>query len=162
MTKERPPLSAELALTTIADHIGWPAAAAIVGKKEITLRKWSDPDLPCGISYGAAWRLDAAYMAAGGGWAPFRDTYHLLLEGAAAVALADAQRLAQCTADAAKEAGEATASLVLAAHPQATPATRCFARRQTQEAIAAFTVALPHLCGPEVPPPAPTGAVAGG
>lgn len=163
MTKLRPPVSAELALTRVCGHIGWERAAAVLDKKVITLRKWSDPDAPAEISFKDALKLDAAHIAAGGGCAPFRETYELLLKQAAAEASADAERLAQRTATAAKEAGEATASLVMAARPGASIADRLIARRETEEAIAALASTLPDLGaivpgGPEVPPPAASAA----
>ena len=60
MTKPRPPLTFERALTRIAELIGWDGCASVLGKSESYVRKLSDPDIERSISIQYARRLDAA------------------------------------------------------------------------------------------------------
>lgn len=145
MTKRRNPLTFELALTRVASEIGWGAAAKIVGQAERTVRKWSDPDVSAKVSMDSALALDCAYRAAGGDGAPFLQCYAVRLEAEAAIACADSRVLADKTATAAKEVGEAVAALIRASQPGAASADRVIAQRETEEAINALTNTLPNL-----------------
>ena len=153
MTKLRPPVSVEDALDRVVGRIGLAQAAQVVEKQQGTLRKWSDPDKPNEITLSAAFKLDAAYLASGGGCAPFLTIYEALLEGATERVCADAERVAKLAAEAAKETGQAMAAQFLASRPGASRADRLIAARETQDAIVALSATLPSLCGPEVPPP---------
>lgn len=153
MTKLRPPVSPEQALTQIAALLTFKRAGEIVGQEERTVRNWSDPDTPAEISYRNALKLDAAFLAAGGGFAPFRETYLQLLEDATAEACADVRRLAEHAATIAKEAGDAVAATIRAAQPGASAADRLIAARELQELDCALAKTLSDVRGPEVPPP---------
>jgi hypothetical protein len=145
MTKVRPPLTIPNAITRVAGLIGWDAAAGAVDMIERTVRNWSDPDTPAEIPVWAAIRLDAAYIAAGGDGAPILQCYENLLDIAQAHACADSDALAEQTAVAAKESGDAVAALVRASRRGASRTDRAIAARETEEAIAALKNTLPNL-----------------
>lgn len=145
MTKVRSPLTFERALTRIAGQIGWGEVAAICRRNERTVRKWSEEDVRVGIKMESALHLDVAYRQSGGDGAPMLQAYALRLESETAAALADSAKLAETTAEAAKECGEAIANLVLATRPGATRATRLIAMREVEEAVDALSSTLPML-----------------
>lgn len=133
MTKRREPLTFHHALTSIAALIGWDRCAAICGVTERTVRYWSDPDCETEIRLLDAERLDRAYLAAGGGYAPFHRLYTLRIELAERV---EQQRcLTAMAGDTAKEAGEAVAAMIEAAGNLDCHATRRRAKAEAQEAI---------------------------
>lgn len=143
MTKRREPLTYEHALTEVAARIGWDNAAALCGVSERTVRYWSDPDCQKEIRLIDADRLDRAFLADGGSYAPFHRMMALRLD-LASTPQAGAN-LALATATAAKETGEAIAAMVnVTAHPEDARA-RSEARRETQEAIVALTEELAAL-----------------
>ena len=146
MTKLRPPVSFYDAVTRIAGRIGWDGCASVTGKAERTVRNWSDPDTGAVPSIEDAFRLDAAYRAAGGGEAPIMSVYALKLDREAAQA-ADAEELAAATAVFAKEGGEAMAAMVLASRPGASERDRQIALKEGEEAIGALTNAMHKLGG---------------
>lgn len=146
MTKVRPPVSFYDAITRIAGRIGWDGCASAAGKAERTVRNWSDPDTGAVPSIEDAFRLDAAYRAAGGGDAPIMSVYALRLDREIAQ-LADAEDLAAATAAVAKEGGEAMAALVMASQPGAGERERLVAIKETEEAIGALTETLHKLGG---------------
>lgn len=166
MTKTRPPLSFELALTRVAGLIGWTAVAEILVVEERTARNWSDPDTrptagqSIGLDQGVA--LDVAYRAAGGDGAPMQQCFALQVETGLADACPGSVGLSRSIARAAREFGEAFHALVFAAAPGASDGSHELARRETEEAIDALTCTLPNLRGsrrgPEVPPPEPNGS----
>jgi hypothetical protein len=143
MTKLRPALSFENALTKVAGLIGWPAAAAIIGKSTRLVRRWSDPDATAKISLDRALRLDVAFRLAGGDGAPFLECYALRVEadtyGAPTKALLDAAAIAV------KESGEAFAATITAALPGATQADVAIAERELEQSIGAQTNTLAAL-----------------
>lgn len=141
MTKRREPLTFNRALTVIAAQIGWDRCAMITGRTERSVRGWSDPDTETEISILDANRLDKAFLAAGGDHAPFGQVYNALLDIAAADHAAD---LVQAAACAAKESGEAVSAMIEAAQSR-NPATRRRARREGEQALAAFTRSLAAL-----------------
>jgi hypothetical protein len=132
VTKRREPLTFESALARVSGLIGWAEAAAIVGQSERTIRNWSDPDTSAGIPIGKAERLDVAFQVAGGDGAPFLQTYQARLRIDAAEAQASRLELARAAADAARESGEAMASLFQATARGASPADLIIAEREVQ------------------------------
>lgn len=145
MTKERPALSFELALTKIAGLITWKRVAEITGQAERTVRNWSDPDTSATMTIDAALRLDAEFRAAGGAGAPLFQVYGLRLEAETGEACADSHRLAQLTARAAIEGGEAIAALIAAAQPGASRQILARAELEAEEGINALTETLAHV-----------------
>lgn len=144
MTKVRPPVTFQHAVTRIAGRLGWDVAAAAVSKAERTVRNWSDPDTGALPTVDDAMRLDAAFLAAGGGDAPLHAVYAQMLDRGAQGA-ADPEAITASAAQAAKEAGEAVSALVLAARPGASQRDRAVAEHETSQAIEAFTGVLTKL-----------------
>ena len=145
MTKFRAPLSFEDGITRIAGLLGWAAAAQVIGQKERCLRNYSDPDTSPAISLADALKLDLAYRLAGGEGAPMFDSYALQIDVAIRQIDVSADELARRTAVAAKEGGEAIASLIAANRPGATAAERAIAAREVREGLDAFRDTLPML-----------------
>lgn len=147
MTKFRAPLSFEQALDRIAGLLGWAEAAALIGKKERTLRDYGDPDIATGITLQDAYTLDRAYRAAGGDGLPILQCYLFRLETEAAVPGHDPEALTRLTQHAAIETGEALAALIATTRPGASPADIALARRETEQAMSALSHTLPMLDG---------------
>ena len=145
MTKRRPPLSFELALTKVAGLIGWPAVAAIVGHGERAVRNWSDPDAAAGIRMDAAERLDIAYQEAGGSGAPFLECYATRLKSAMTDAFGSAEAIAVAAARAAKECGEGVAASIAASQPGADRRVFEDAQREIEEGIESLTATLANI-----------------
>ena len=145
MTKLRAPLSFEDGITRIAGLLGWGPAAQVIGQRERCLRNYSDPDTSPTISLADALKLDLAYRLAGGEGAPMFDSYALQIDVATRQIDASADELARRTAVAAKEGGEAIASLIAANRPGATAAERAIAAREVREGLDAFRDTLPML-----------------
>lgn len=145
MTKLRPPLTFENALTKVAAVLGWPKTAEIVGQAERTVRNWSEPDTTARISLDAAKRLDVAYQAAGGDGAPFLQCYATQVSAELLAVHADRHDLVAGAARASKESGEAIAATLAAAHPAATAADIAIAEREIEEAIEAKTSILARV-----------------
>lgn len=147
MTKTRAPLTFDNALVKIAALIGWEAMAAVVEKRERTVRNWSDPDTGEQCPIGDAHKLDLAYQAAGGEGAPMFETYALLLEVARAERFADQAELARRLQTAMKETAEAHSAILSATIPGADLSPQAVAqrRREVEEGIASLTATLPLL-----------------
>ncbi len=145
MTKQRPPLTFENALTTVASLLGWPEVARICGQSERCVRNWSDQDTSAGIKLDAALELDRAYEEAGGDGAPFLLCYSIRLEADLLAARPGRKALSEATALAAKEGGEAIAAAIAAARPGASMTDVALAERELEESISAQTNALAAL-----------------
>ncbi len=145
MTKQRDPLTFEKALTRVADRLGWVECARIIGRPERTIRNWSDPDTSAAISLDGALALDVAFQTAGGDGAPFRQTYEARLRIDAAAAQSSREKIVQSAAHAAKESGEAFASLFSATRPGASPVELAIAEREVEEARNALDDTLVNL-----------------
>jgi hypothetical protein len=154
MTKLRPPLSFDQAVTRIAGLLGWEACGALVGRSARAVRAWSDPDADAAPSIEQALILDVAYRAAGGEGAPIFEVYAAKLDLDAQAATAS-RALPDLAATAAKENGEALAALTLASQPGAPLAVRAVAKREVEEGIKALGQALLAL---NVPTEASAGA----
>jgi len=169
MTKLRPPLSFELALTDVAERIGWDQAAELVGKAPSTLRTWGDPG--CGPAAGAALTLEhalalsVAYRLAGGEGSPLLHTFASQLEVELLAEQAEAC-LARAAGLHARETGEAVSWAVAASLPRAGHSVLDRAERACERSVnaglkmlAAIRARLRRpmkfrkLRGPEVPPP---------
>lgn len=154
MTKPRPPVSFELALTKVAGELGWERTAELLGVAESTARSWSDPlrtpTAGDAISLEGALALDLAYIAACGRTSPFLRTFRLRQQ--ASPVCVDADRIARGTARLAKESGEALSQLVLASQPGASDAARLLAKRESEHVLEAISDVIADLGGPEVPP----------
>lgn len=122
MTKRREPLTFHRALTVIAARIGWDKCAMVVGRSERLVRMWSDPDADSEISILDAFRLDRAFIAAGGDHGPFHQVFTVQLELAARESAST--DLAFAAGKAARESGEAVSALIEAA-ASGDPARAC-------------------------------------
>lgn len=142
MTKRREPLTFHRALTVIAARIGWDKCAMVVGRSERLVRMWSDPDADSEISILDAFRLDRAFIAAGGDHGPFHQVFTVQLELAARESAST--DLAFAAGKAARESGEAVSALIEAAASN-DPAKRRAARREAEEAIEALTDGIAAL-----------------
>lgn len=138
MTKARNPTTFEDAILRIVDRIGWAAAADAVGKGERVIRNWSDPDMDRQPDIDDALKLDAAYLAAGGGNPPPLASVYLARLERIASKVADSAEIAIATAVAAKETGEAIAASVAVVQSGACSATRVVADKELGEAIDAL------------------------
>lgn len=145
MTKPRAALAFGQAITRIAGLIGWEEAARIVGRKERTVRHWSETDRKGSPTLEQAMQLDVAYIAAGGEGAPILDSYALQIEVMSANALACLQELADDIAEASREAGEAIAFSIAVAKAGAQPPAIHRAIAETEEATGQFTRLLARL-----------------
>jgi hypothetical protein len=112
VTKPRPPLTFAQAVTRIAGLIGWTDAATIVGRKERTVRLWSEPDQGGTCTLDQARDLDAAYRAAGGDGAPLLDAYAFQLEVQIALQTGCRRALASDLEAFTRESGDAVASVI--------------------------------------------------
>lgn len=150
MTKLRSALSPHRALVTIVDRIGWHAAELLTGRRERSIRKWSEPDVGPGVPLEDALKLDLAYIEATGATiAPFEAWYTTQLQIARARASVAMASRAERLADACREVGEAFAAHAIAASPGAGERERRAADRETDEAIVALICtrsAMPN-CG---------------
>jgi len=146
MTKRRPPVSFEDAVTKIAGVLLWPEVSRILDRGERAARNLGDPDAqPAagdGITLNQARALDAAYRRAGGTYAPMLHAYALQLEAEVAAATADCTAIAMAGAEHAKEAGEAVQATVAASLPGASELILANAERQLEEDVASATHAL--------------------
>lgn len=139
MTKRREPLSYQLTLTNVAGTIGWDTCAAICGVGERAVRLWSDHDCETEIRMIDAERLDRAFLDRGGDHAPFHRLMALRLEISGREA--SARNLGELAAGAAKETGEAVASIIRVSVAN-TPEARREARQEVQEALESLTTSL--------------------
>lgn len=147
MTKFRPPLSIDAALSRIAGHLekGFDEMARIAKREVRTVRNWGDPDTPESIPVECAIALDLAYLAAGGTGAPIFEAYAHQLENAFAAQFADQQQLLRHAQIVAKETGEANAAIIGATQPSATEEDRRVAQTEIAQAIDALKASIPLL-----------------
>lgn len=150
MTKCRPPLTFELALTRIAGLIFWDGCAQLLGISESAVRKLSDPDIERQISMRNARRLDAAYQRAGGAGAPMLECYALQLEMEGEAGSASLGELIATASDAARETGEAIAASMTAIERRGDTRSRDRALREIEEGIAALTAMAARLGGADM------------
>lgn len=138
MTKLRAPLTHANAVTTIADLIGYCAAAQAVGlRSDRQIYYWADPDSDRCPNVAQAVALDAAYIAAGGAGAPMRDAHEAMLSAIAGEDIACQRALGEALAEASEEMGDALAAAVPLIQPGASPHQRSRALRETEQAFGA-------------------------
>lgn len=146
MTKLRPPITHELALTRVAGVIGWDRVAEICQHGQSAVRKWTDPDMRPSVedkvTLVQARNLDREYRAAGGAGSPMLQCQALLLEAETLAASPNAAEVAKAAQKAAKESGEALAAAFASAMPDADDADFAAAEKELEESIAAKTVLL--------------------
>lgn len=145
MTKLRAPLSFSLAITTIAERIGYKSAASITGRALRTIRHWSDSDRRGTPTLDRAIALDRAFIDAGGGYAPILESYARQLDVALVDAVACRTALAEDVAAASRECGDAIAHCIQALRPGATPAEILRAIVETEEADAIWPRVIGRL-----------------
>lgn len=139
MTQLRAPSTFADAMTRVAGVIGWPAAAAIVRRRERTVRYWSQPNCPTAPTVDQALALDEAYAAAGGEGAPFGDAYTFQLGLQIERREACRRQLAAELADSTREAGEAHADAIIVMATNASPLTILRALSSVEEARRALS-----------------------
>lgn len=147
MTKLRPPLSINAALDRIAGQVdgGWATMADAIGKKERTVRNYSDPDTAEEISARDSIALDILFQKHGGIGAPIFETYSLQLEVDRAEVFATQAEIARRAQKSVKENSEAAQAQIACLAPGATEADFVRAIRETEEAIQADTNTLAAL-----------------
>ena len=138
MTKSRPPLTFENALTKVAGQLGWEETARICQQAERTVRNWSEPDTTASITLEAALKLDVAFHAAGGEGTPFLLCYATRVDAESFAAVPGREALIASAARSAKENGEAVHATLHAAHPRAKPIDFAVAEREIEESINAL------------------------
>lgn len=135
MTKLRNALTHANAVTTIADFIGYGAAAEAVGfKSDRQIYYWADPDSPRCPNVDQAVALDAAYIAAGGIAAPMRDAHEAMLSAASGEDIACQRALAEALAEASSEMGDAIAAAMPLIQPGASAHQKSRALREAEQA----------------------------
>lgn len=144
MTKLRPPLSIEAALSDVIDAIGMDAAIAATGRTKHYLRGLSDPDKRERLTCADAIALDAAHHTALG-TRPIHDMMGLKLDARAADAESCVDRLFASTIEAMKESSEADVALFEATRPGASRATRQTAMRELVQSLNARRRQIPIL-----------------
>lgn len=145
MTKVRPPVTIENTLYRVLGELGIENAAAATGRKDHYLRAVSDPDKVDQLTVVDLIKLDVAYRASGQPSLPLFETVGRILEAELAGRFADEAATGKLTADFAKEAGDATAAMILASQPGATCRELEAALREAEEADHAADAAVAHL-----------------
>ncbi len=163
MTDLRLPTTFAHAVTRIAGRLRWDGAAAIVGRRERSVRRWSEPRGVAHLSIESAVRLDAAWAAAGGEGAPLLEAYAAQLEQRVAERTACHRLLADELALAMTEDGEAAAAALAIILPGASPGAIHRALVQADEAETAWSTVkrrigsfLPFGAGPNASRPGGT------
>ncbi len=150
MTKPRSPRSIDAALTRIAGTLpgGWTDMAEATDRRESLVRAWGDPARREQIPVRDAIILDRAFREAGGLGAPIFEYYAARLDLNGAFVDCEQIALARHAASVVRECGEASAAIVDAALPAASPAQRARATREIEEAIETLRRTRPLLSGP--------------
>ena len=158
MTKARHPVTVQDALTRIAGRLTWAGVGDVIGVGERQARNYGDPDESFGanLTLATALKLDAAYLAAGGGEPPIRAYYEMALDRAVQ-SPADAMELARASARLAKGAGHALAALAIASQPTANARDLAAAERDLLELDETAHDVISRLGGAHQPRPPPDG-----
>jgi len=151
VTKRRPPLTIDAALTRIADHLpgGWREMAEVAHRREGLVRAWGDPDRREGIPLLDSLQLDLAYRAGGGRGAPLFEWYTARLDAAGGLRVAGPAALARQAEQLVRECGEANAALIAVSFSGGDHAKLVAARREIEEAMVALQRARIMLGGRE-------------
>lgn len=137
MTALRAPNTFAEAMTRVAGVIGWPTCATMAKRKERAVRYWSETACTATPSIGLALAYDAAYQAAGGDGAPFRDAYLFQFEEVTTRQGACRRQLADAIADVARESGEAIAATLEITQTNASPLSTLRASAEVGQLLAA-------------------------
>ncbi|WP_121120075.1 hypothetical protein [Croceibacterium ferulae] len=122
MTKVRDPYDFPKAIQTIGKLIGWDVAGAMFGVTGRAVEFWGDDDKGTLPTLAQAFALDAAYVAAGGNYAPILESYARQFDAKLVQAVACRLLLARDVAELARESGKAMSECIAALDPNATPA----------------------------------------
>lgn len=144
MTKLRPPLSIEQAVTDVILAIGIDAASEATGRRKAYLTDASDPDKRLLLTARDAVALDGAHDRIVGG-RPIHDMMGLMIDDCAPGAVSCERQLFDATIEAIRESSEAHAALLEASRPDASPAKRRTAMRELVQAFAAKRRIMPIL-----------------
>jgi len=145
VTKLRRPLSEHEAVRTIIEMLGLPEAARQAARHPRTVNSWSEADRAAragAMPFGAALRLDRAYVAAGGAAPPIGCFYMTELRASCAASFYTAAAHAELAARAAIEAGQATAACLIAYSGSRNARALLDAERETEQAITALGTEL--------------------
>lgn len=148
MTVERDPLTIEDAVFRILGALGAKRAAETVGVSPDYLTSLSNPNSRYRLTYEHGITLDLAYEEAGFIGSPIREAYLQLHDLHRAKVFADAAALSALAVEALRESNEAQLALIEAAQPGASLAAKNKAASEVQQAVAAFSQALPLLVRP--------------
>lgn len=128
------------AVSKIAELLGYPHMASIVGRSERLVRKWSHPAANAHPTLAQGVALDAAYVEAGGDCGPIAETYLALLDRRIGEHATSRAALAAAIADLARESGEAVSSMIIVAHSNGDPRAIQHAQTQLEEAQSSMAV----------------------
>jgi hypothetical protein len=124
-------------MTRVAGVIGWPACAKIAKRSARAVRYWSEDGCKASPAIAVALAFDAAYQAAGGEGAPFRDAYAFQFEEVTTRQSACQRELATAIADVARESGEAIAASIAITQSNASPLLTLRASAEVGQLLAA-------------------------
>jgi hypothetical protein len=144
MTKVRDPGSIGDAITKIAVVLGWERMAEIANVGVRAVRNWSDDGSRQTPPVAIAMKLDAAYVAEGGGEPPILTAYSFGLE-LAARPLADLDVIVAATQSVIKEGAEGAGALAAVIQQPKDQLRRRTARRECLEAAQAYSDAAQLL-----------------
>ncbi len=145
MTIARPPKTFAQATTTIAGLLSWEAMKKIVKRSTRTIRYWSQPNCKTTPMLHQAAALDAAYLAAGGEYAPYAQALAFAVDVEYSNEIACYRALAADTAKFVREAGELGAALIEAGQPGASPHAHSRALVEAQEVETALGALMRRL-----------------
>jgi hypothetical protein len=137
MTHLRAPMTFPAAMTRVAGVVGWPACAKMAGRRERTVRYWSQDSCKASPPVSLALAFDAAYQLAGGDGAPFLDAFAHQLQTARDRQDACRRELANAIADVARESGEAIAASIVLTSSNASPLSTLRASAEVGQLLAA-------------------------
>lgn len=121
MTKVRAPLTFAEAAATVAGKLGYKPVGELVARSDRTVYEWANPESGTTPTLEQARTLDAAFLAAGGDCAPFREAYDFQLDLTIERQDACRQALVAEIAAVALEAGETAAAALALVKSNASP-----------------------------------------
>ncbi|MEG3160904.1 hypothetical protein U1763_10360 [Sphingomonas sp. LB2R24] len=142
----------------VGDLLTWKVCGQMAGKTPRNVRYWSEAGTLSSPPVALALAYDAAYQAAGGEGAPFRDAYTFQFKEITTRRAACQRELADAIAEVARESGEAIAASIALTQSNASPLLTLRASAEVGQLRAACT-RLARLLVPFFP--AGAGSVAG-
>jgi len=109
------------AMKRVGDLLTWEVCGKMAGKTPRNVRYWSQGRTLSTPPIALALAYDAAYQAAGGEGAPFRDAYAFQFEEITTRRTACQRELANAIADVARESGETIAATIVLTQSNASP-----------------------------------------